>query len=660
MRKPRNRRPGATLCITAALLALPVAACRADMLQAPSLTGLWLGDDGAVYYMRQIGSAIWWAAFNPDPFNPASSEAGAFQRGLSSTHVFQGVVSGSALSGEWAEVPRQTGFVLHQGTLAVQIVESPSGGVTLHRTDQTGGFAATNWTQAGIPALPCTDKTGKRDPYCLFSKVLKNQTEAIVGSHESLLDNLKPYKDNAVIFGTVADPYTLSGTSVPANCSDFFANHSADDDLNFDIIADRANLDAQPGFWTNGWVNSAPNIQAKLSAGNNWFHCETIAYGRQDSQCLATSPSFLPGWGEPGANGSLWQGLPIAGDPIVSLYGNSRVAPSGSGLPMRAGSSVRVTGVVVLDCGHGLTSPCSETDASTQNQEIHPVYSVDVLQDFTKARPQNIDLSGSWGASDAGTYYVSQSGNTIWWLGLSSDQGITFANVFHGTISKILPIATSNTNSGERERIAAPPNRGGPNPIPLLTVISGQWASVPLGSQQSDGSLTLSGAFCANLNLPGNAVPCDSTQPVSAWNSLNTQSSTNPIFGNPPNQGFAWQKLFDRDSAPEPRISSPGGIVLGTVANGSEVTTSFEITNVGTAPLSLTSITTNALGAQVSPKTATIQPGAAAVVSLRMLAFNRSASTGTASATVTVASNDPSAPVVAVPVQVTVRGSPPQ
>jgi hypothetical protein len=652
----RIRHRSAALRIAAALLALSLASSYANMLQAADLTGLWVADDGALYYMRQVGNTLWWAAFNPDPFNPASSAAGAFQRGLISTHVFQGVVSGSALSGAWSEVPRQTGFVLHQGTLALQIVESPSGGVTMQRTDQTGGFAATNWSQAGIPNLPCSDKTGKRDPYCLFGKVLKNQTEAVFGSHQSLLDNLKPYKDNAVIFGTVYDPYTAA--AVAANCSDFFANHKDDDDLNFDIVADRANLDAQPGFWTNGWVNSASNIQGKLNAGNNAFHCETIAYGRQNSQCLPTGPVFLPGYGEAGTNGSLWQGAPLAGAPIISLYGANRVAPTGNGLPMRAGSRVRITGVVVLDCGHGVTSPCNETDSSTQNQEIHPVYSVDVLEDFTKGRPQNIDLSGSWGGTDAGTYYVTQSGNTIWWLGLSSDQGITFANVFRGTITKTLPIVTTNTNSGKSAQIVAPPNGIGPNPIPLITVITGQWASLPLGSQQGDGSLTLSGAFCASL--PGNAVPCDSTQPVSGWNSLTTLTSTNPIFGSLPNQGFAWQKLFDRDAAPEPRISAPSEVVAGPFANGSDATASIEITNVGTAPLSLTSISTIAPSAQVSPKTATVPPGTTVLVSLHVLALNRTAGVGTVNATVVVASNDPSAPLVTVPVQVKVRGGPPQ
>lgn len=68
-------------------------------------------------------------------------------------------------------------------------------------------------------------------------------------------------------------------------------------------------------------------------------------------------------------------------------------------------------------------------------------------------------MSGTWKANDGGTYYVRQSGNEIWWLGMSKDGGKTFTNVFHGTRS-------GNT-------------------------VTGRWSDVPKGGAVSGGAMTL-------------------------------------------------------------------------------------------------------------------------------------------------------------------------
>jgi hypothetical protein len=49
-------------------------------------------------------------------------------------------------------------------------------------------------------------------------------------------------------------------------------------------------------------------------------------------------------------------------------------------------------------------------------------------------------LSGVWHGSDIGTYYVRQLDREVWWLGLPRDQGRSFANVFHGSISESGPL----------------------------------------------------------------------------------------------------------------------------------------------------------------------------------------------------------------------------
>ncbi len=624
---------------------------------AADLTGLWASDDGAIYYVRQIGNTVWWAGFDPDPFSPVRSKSNSFHRGLTSTQVFQGTLSGNTVRGEWTEVPRQSAFNLNQGTLTIAVNLDPAGNaLSMQLQSQAGGLTAKSWTKASIPKLPCADNAGQRDPYCLFAKVLKNQTESVWGSHESLLDNLKPYKDNAVVFGTVVSPYA-AGT-YPANCADFFANNAGDDDLNFDMVADRANLDAQPGFWTDGWRNPAANVQAKLNAWQNAIHSEAIAYGRQDSQCQASGPVFLPGWGEAGANSSLSQGVPIAGS--LSDVGNT-VAINESP-QMKQGSRVRVTGAIVLDCGHGLTSPCYDTEndpnnPESRNLEIHPVYSVEILQDFAIQRPPNIDLTGSWAASDVGTYYVRQIGDAIWWLGLSSDQGLTFANVFHGTLQSGVP--TTGPRVGTTGTAGTQSPAGLRQPPGSIPVIRGQWTSLPLGRTQGDGSLTLSGNFCKDLTDP--SVPCDAGGLAPSWNVLATQTCSSPLFANPSNGRFQWQKLYDLYAAATPHIVVPQTVDMGRIANGMEANGSVPVSNTGTAPLIVQSISGSLLTLTFNPRTMTVAPGATADVSVRWLVANATRpGMQTFNAYLKFTSNDPSTPVTSVTLQLTVRGGPAQ
>jgi hypothetical protein len=69
------------------------------------------------------------------------------------------------------------------------------------------------------------------------------------------------------------------------------------------------------------------------------------------------------------------------------------------------------------------------------------------------------DLTGIYKANDGGTYYVRQLGNTVFWLGMSSDDGGTWTNVFKGII-------TGNK-------------------------INGNWADVPRGQVHSGGVMNL-------------------------------------------------------------------------------------------------------------------------------------------------------------------------
>ena len=58
-------------------------------------------------------------------------------------------------------------------------------------------------------------------------------------------------------------------------------------------------------------------------------------------------------------------------------------------------------------------------------------------------------LSGAWHSNDGGTYYVKRIGHTVWWMGESPDNGVTFTNVFRGTWNE-----ADNTITGDWTDVA--------------------------------------------------------------------------------------------------------------------------------------------------------------------------------------------------------------
>jgi hypothetical protein len=103
---------------------IPPATFVPPRFQEANLTGTWLGDDGATYYVRQIGSKVWWIGEHPN---------GAF------SNVFVGRVSNRTVEGSWADVPKGTGS--QDGKLT--LVAAFPGWRTLGVTAQTGGFGCT-------------------------------------------------------------------------------------------------------------------------------------------------------------------------------------------------------------------------------------------------------------------------------------------------------------------------------------------------------------------------------------------------------------------------------------------------------------------------------------------------------------------------------------
>lgn len=92
------------------------------------LTGVWMGDDGGIYYIRQQGNDLVWFG----------ELFGRFSNVFRCT-IPSGLRAGSVVRGSWADVPK--GGAGGNGTLSLQIRDA----FTLIRQDATGGFGGTRW-----------------------------------------------------------------------------------------------------------------------------------------------------------------------------------------------------------------------------------------------------------------------------------------------------------------------------------------------------------------------------------------------------------------------------------------------------------------------------------------------------------------------------------
>jgi hypothetical protein len=442
------------------------------------LTGVWHCDDEGTYYIRQFGDTVVWAGLHDS----------GFHKGIEFANVFWGTVSpdGLSVSGEWADVPRggtessgrlrftiTDGFAL--GNVVPALVQDPN--------QTTGGFGGKNWLKYGGMLVPqhivktankvqrCDKLVGENNPPCRDFTVIWGYTNRL-GTSQELYDSHKERISPG-----------LQGPDLPPDdtyCSfvqsarGLFAEWDGDGDFTFNLIPNWNFTDPPGQFWTTGWVPTPIAVVTGWSWDgptfgpmtrsqyinmlfNQWgfFHCENMMYGRtnseDDDECKAEANVLLPGWNETSGNSILVNGRPIEGriDPLGQTGEHPRftfeIGPNGTTVDLLLDQQVRVTGVVADDAGHKTTF--EDGQFIYQPPEIHPVYQIDIVTDASSQT-----LSGAWhGTPDNGTYYIRQLGDDIWWLGLSRDQGRTFANVFRGTYND---------------------NRG---------LIEGEWVDVPMG-----------------------------------------------------------------------------------------------------------------------------------------------------------------------------------
>ena len=114
-----------------------------------NLTGAWAGDDGGIYYLRQLGSVVWWNGMS-------ERDASPMNLGRDWNNVGRGVIDGTQIVVETADVPR--GGLLFNSTLILQIQDDGAGNIQIVKTREVeGGFGNSVWTPCSPVELQVAD-----------------------------------------------------------------------------------------------------------------------------------------------------------------------------------------------------------------------------------------------------------------------------------------------------------------------------------------------------------------------------------------------------------------------------------------------------------------------------------------------------------------------
>lgn len=682
------RRLAMWACILGAAGVLPsaVAVARAD--GNPPLTGTFYGDDNGVYYLQQVGSDVWWMgeSVDPDP-NPQGGLLGPYHvwnRGVYSTSVFHGTVSGSTLSGQWVEVNR--GSSLRTGSLTIAISTDDTGQVTLTRSsgvapcnasvDGAVHICASQWTQGS----PVYDSEYQRsvdegstsagsivlwpffDRFRQAKKSLppSNDSNGDRLGNEFAPEQLRPYRDQTVFYGVLTTRNTSNDewphiNFPPTGIREYhnFACNADDGDLDLRLRVDVTRIPAD--FQEFGWKTVGPfggsfdskqDILPKLlNVGlfdsdaaaalhlftpGRWAYmgAEGLMYGGDQTEgCPQTSNMVLPGWADTGGNSILVNGRPIEGYafpddimqadpanpplcPTCEPLANDQTALAGlngypltaatdtlSGDPLTTGTEVRVTGALALDCGHNIF-PSSDDETYTppsgffhggehsceegegwgeahengygQNQEIHPIYSLDLIECPLGIYPPCADqtarpnLTGAWGSEDGGTYYVRQIGNDIWMLGLTRNRDPIMPD---DTVPQQIP----NPTSVFKGTISNQPDGS--------AVITGQAVTLPKGAETGGEITTATFTLSPNrkhLDLSASTAP---TFPLPShfdklYEPPDKTAPTMTLTTPPEGAAYALNQLVKADYSCQDEAGGSGlQSCTGDVVNGSPIDT---------------------------------------------------------------------------------------
>ncbi|MFI7027528.1 hypothetical protein ACIBK1_02340 [Microbispora rosea] len=423
------------------------------MPQPMNLTGIWAADDGAIYHVaHNDDGVVWWIGMHGWT---------QFHQGVFFANVFHGRLCPETgmIDGDWVDAPR--GSVLAQGHIALDVVTLPpvpgTAGLRheLRRRDEltTGGFGGSVWRRraagAGIPGD-------------IEARLASVRRAGGLPNGDASGPGLRPAGGFVIVTGRVAESGTGLNWSAAEHgyCAFVRGEGGGDGTLSFDLLPDLPGRPEALDPHAAGLTSDRPLTLGPddgVLAGGEPVTCRMIMYGRANDEagCGRAPRVLLPGWREQHGDSVLICGLPINGSAFLSdgriafrvLRGRAGIdderfrgegladhfpiedpfhpAHTTEGRPvdlrLEPGTRVRVIGALNADL------------ARPGRAELHPVYRVDVLQDFAR-RPAGAELTGAWQADDGGTYFIRQIGNELWWLGMSRDLGAEFLTVFRGTI----------------------------------------------------------------------------------------------------------------------------------------------------------------------------------------------------------------------------------
>jgi hypothetical protein len=115
------------------------------------LTGAWLGEDGGIYYLRQLGSVLWWNGMSGRDRSP-------LDLGRDWNNVARGVINGLRIDVEGSDVPR--GEALYNGTLVLNIQDDGTGHIEIVLVGGDWDFGTSVWKPCEPVELQVADYVG--------------------------------------------------------------------------------------------------------------------------------------------------------------------------------------------------------------------------------------------------------------------------------------------------------------------------------------------------------------------------------------------------------------------------------------------------------------------------------------------------------------------
>jgi hypothetical protein len=148
--EPTSAAPGSASDLSA------IACATADPEDVGALTGAWLGSEGGVYYIRQVGDCLWWFGTDVRDIEPGQTDQAGF------ANVASGRVDGDRIEVEWADLP--LGDTLGGGGLTL-VYDAENDQLT--KVEQRGDwmpFGARTFTRIEPEASPSASPSATTGP----------------------------------------------------------------------------------------------------------------------------------------------------------------------------------------------------------------------------------------------------------------------------------------------------------------------------------------------------------------------------------------------------------------------------------------------------------------------------------------------------------------